>query len=392
MKNRTAWIGSTPSSEKYVSIPELIIKENYHRVNPKHHGSFDEVIFIENNLSDFFTWPLIIDELIRLLDCIGKVTLKIRISSPFFSIVSLNNKLYGLSEGNLDLESFIYENDYILMTFMFNRKEIYLDNNWTFGIIWDGKNKIFLEKYINSIHNQTMKTKYEILICGPNVNLNNNLNCHFIETNNDIERYSNISKKKNLIVSKSLFDNICIVHNRYELNNDFIESFNSFGLDFDIVVVKQKLLDGRRVPDWIAQSSNYVFTKNYLLNYDDYSPYQYVGGGIIVSKRSVLLKHRWNELSVWNTGEDLELSKRLRDNGIEPRFNSYTAVNVLSLREGILEDFTRLSTKELLNADYNIYKITNKQNNILSYLNILKFFCFKVIKRFIGNQKIKKEK
>lgn len=375
MKKRIAWIGETSPSEDYFSIPELIIKENYHRVNPSFHGSFDEIIFVENNLSDFFTWPLIIDEMVRLIDNEGIFSLKVRISSSFFSIVSLNNKLYGLSEGKIHLESFLYEQDNIIIKFKFIRRATNIDNTWSFGIVWDGKNEDFLIKYINSINNQSIKTQYEIIICGPYINLENNMNCHFINADETVEKYSNISSKKNLIVQKALYENICIVHNRYELDKNFIESFNYFGLDFDIVVVSQKLLDGRRVPDWISQSSNFIFTNNYLLNYDDYSPYQYIGGGMMIAKRTTLLKYKWNELLVWNTGEDIEISKRLKDNGIEPRFNKYTSVNVLNLRKGILEDFISLSTIDLLMANYDIYKIKNEKNYI--------FICFDYFKKLI---------
>ncbi|WP_295021170.1 hypothetical protein [Sulfurimonas sp.] len=380
-----AWIGSSApeSNDSWVLIPELLIKETFHRISPSLHGRFQEIYFLENNLADFVTWPIVLDELLRLTQGKAKIHIKIRFSSSFFSIATFNNKVYSSTNGKIKLLSFEVVSDSVILSFEVDRAPKILDNNWTFGIVWDGKNKHFLESFIKSVHQQSTSVQYEIIICGPVTNLENDENCIFISADELTEQLSNISVKKNMIVENANFSNVCIVHNRYQLDTDFIKSFTEFGLDYDVVVVKQIMQDGQRVPDWITQGSNFIFTQNYLMEYDDYSPYQYIGGGMIVAKREILLKHQWNSIGVWNTGEDIELSERLRGAGIQARFNPFTYATVLSLRQGILEDFILLKSDDIYKNSYDVY------NNKILFSKSL-FLKLKAKFNFIKNIYIKK--
>ena len=87
MSSKKAWIGSSlpDSNDSWVLIPELLVKEKFHRVHPSLHRNFQEVHFIENNLADFMTWPIILDELLRLVNGKAKIFIKIRTSSPYFA-------------------------------------------------------------------------------------------------------------------------------------------------------------------------------------------------------------------------------------------------------------------------------------------------------------------
>lgn len=357
MSSKKAWIGSSlpDSNDSWVLIPELLVKANFHRVHPSLHRNFQEVHFIENNLADFMTWPIILDELLRLVNGKAKIFIKIRTSSPYFSIATFNKKVYSYVCGKVKLLTFEIVDSSILLSFEIEKDLNILDNNWTFGIVWDGKNKSYLEKFIDSVHMQNVSVKYEIIICGPETDLQNSKNCIFVTPDELVEKLSNISIKKNLIVENANYSNICIVHNRYQLEDNFIESFEQFGLDYDVAIIKQHMESGQRVPDWITQGSNFIFTQNYLMEYDDYSPYQYIGGGMMIAKKDILLKHKWNSLGVWNSGEDIDLSERLRNAGIQVRFNPFSKAIVLSLRKGIIEDFKPISTKDIIQAKYDVF-------------------------------------
>ncbi|EKO3980408.1 hypothetical protein FNJ21_004067, partial [Vibrio fluvialis] len=217
---------------------------------------------------------------------------------------------------------------------------INVDNNWSFGLIWDGKNKKFLQAFVDSVGNQDTISSIEVIICGPEVELETKLDVKFVSIDDLSERMSNISKKKNLIVSNSSYSNLCIVHNRYTIPSNFISSFESFGLDYDLCIVPQVLVgSGIRTPDWVTQASDFLLTKNYWLSYGEYSPYQYSPGGLTIAKRNVLLENPWNELATWNMAEDVELSQRLRDKGYIYKLNDLSSINVLALRNEIIDDF-----------------------------------------------------
>ena len=171
------------------------------------------------------------------------------------------------------------------------------------------------------------------------------------------------------------------MHNRYKLPSNFIDSFLTFGLDFELCVVPQMLNSNKiRVPDWVSQSSDFRLTKNYWLEYGSYSPYQYSPGGMIIAKRDILLETPWNELITWNMAEDVELSQRLRNKGYVYKLNDQTKALVLSLREDIIKDFNYIDVEVLLNSSDNVRRESCPFKSI--FINIKSFIYNKLIAIF----------
>lgn len=338
------WFGKNPP-QACVSLSTEFIRTVDTRLSPEHYYQYDNIHFTEVAISKYSNWPFILDELFKLSK--GKTTFsfRFRASSPFFSIPKFYKQIHHLSGGSVEFISVKKEEnvDDYLLCFTATRREFDVSRNWSFGILWNGKNENYLKSYIDSVSKiATSDIQAEVVICGPQPSFEIKLEHVIIQADEDTEKFANISRKKNLIIKKAKYENICIAHNRYQLDENFIKSFDRINHDFDICVVKQILADtGERVPDWVSQASDQRLTANYLLTYGEYSPYIYVPGGLVIGKKNVLMAHLFNDLGTWNMAEDVELSQRLMASDYIPRLNTKTVARVLQLRKEIIADFNR---------------------------------------------------
>ena len=355
------------------------------RLPIEYHGRFKKVIFTEKPISSYLNWPLILDEVIRsgCGDC--SFSFLITTGEHYFSIASFYKQIYLISKGNIKLNHIRsinnlggYEIDFSVRKTLPQHK-----NTWSFGVVWDGSNLEYLSDFIYSVTLQkSIYLEFEIIICGPKFDTSKfKTDIIFVSVSESDEKMSNISVKKNKIVKSARYENICIVHNRYKLPSNFIDSFLTFGLDFELCVVPQMLNSNKiRVPDWVSQSSDFRLTKNYWLEYGSYSPYQYSPGGMIIAKRDILLETPWNELITWNMAEDVELSQRLRNKGYVYKLNDQTKALVLSLREDIIKDFNYIDVEVLLNSSDNVRRESCPFKSI--FINIKSFIYNKLIAIF----------
>lgn len=342
--DKAIWFGKN-APEKFTCLSTHFINNPDTRLSSEHYSKYSEVVFTEAPISNYGNWPFIIDELFKLSK--GKTTFKIRfrVSSPVFSTPKFYKQIHNLSAGSVEFVSLerAEKNDGFIVTFTATRRRFDVGRNWSFGILWDGKNEEYLRSYVDSVANLANSGALtEIIICGPRPTFEIALDHTIVEADNDTEKYANISRKKNIIISQAKFENICIAHNRYKLDANFIKAFDRINHDFDICVVKQILNDtGERVPDWVSQASDQRLTANYLLNYGEYSPYLYVPGGLVIGKKHVLTAFPFNDLGTWNMAEDVELSQRLMSADYLPRLNTKTIARVLQLRKEIIADFKK---------------------------------------------------
>jgi len=313
------------------------------RISPSHYNKYNKITFSEACISEFPKWPFVLDELFKLSNAETTFTIKFNSLSNTFSIPKFYKQIQDLSAGTASFVRLEKDDIAGIFTLVFTARRRSYDNsrNWSFGVLWDGKNENLLREFSLSIEKQAQHgSDIELLICGPKPSFEINIRHAVIETDDITEQYANISRKKNLLIQNSSFENICIAHNRYKLDENFIKSFDRFNHDFDICVIKQTLLDtGERVPDWVSQASDQKLTANYLLPYGSYSPFQYVPGGLVVGKKNVFNAIPFNDLATWNMAEDVELSQRLIGAGFLPRLNSRTVASVLQLRKEIIDDF-----------------------------------------------------
>jgi len=256
---------------------------------------------------------------------------------------------------------------------------------WTFGIVTNGKRDKILKKIINSILNLKIP-KFEIIICGKT-------NLKFINKNIHIMNFAEkddkgwITKKKNLIVNKSIFENICIIHDRVLFEKKFWLNFKKWGNYFFHLSCTQNYKN-KRTHDWVINNINkkYILSFLYMLDKRDWNENCIISGQIHIGKKFVFKKFQWDEKLFWNQSEDVEISKKIHDFGYLNRFNPYSCVNVDNSRFLNLP-FIRYNEMKLSNKYYGnykmiigrliyqrLYQVKNLQNILLwIYKLILKF-------------------
>jgi hypothetical protein len=190
-------------------------------------------------------------------------------------------------------------------------------HKWSFGIITNGKNNQKVKNLIKSIELQAIPN-YEIIICGPQIDCKSK-NVKFIDDviiENDIR--PPISHKKNIIISKSNFENIVILHDRYFIPQSWYENMINYGNYFDLLSMPNLDKDNRRVNDWTFFPSLPFQNKlkfNPLKKYNYWSNYWFVQGGVIIGKKNILTENPISEKLYWGELEDVTFSQRLNLNG-----------------------------------------------------------------------------
>lgn len=207
--------------------------------------------------------------------------------------------------------------------------------DFSFGIVTDGSNDIFLESLIESIVYQNIKN-YEIIIVG-NTKITNS-NIKVIPFDESI-RPGWITRKKNIITDLAKYENIVVLHDYFILDPNWYNGFCQYGNDFDICVNKVLTKDGRRFRDYcIAPFGPNWFPKKRLLPYDyklDYNRNRlcYISGGFYIIKKNIALKFPFNEKLAHNLGEDIFLFNNLTDNNIIIKANPNSIVKMQKNKE-----------------------------------------------------------
>lgn len=203
---------------------------------------------------------------------------------------------------------------------------------WSFGIVTKNDNPHFLKNLISSIRNQNIK-KYEIIVCG-GIPIKDTIHIPFDET----IKNGWITRKKNLIVERANYNNICILHDYFVLDDYWYKGFCDFDCEWDIAQTKILNKNGERFSDWVIHNSKakeFYFNNSGFFNslkkiYPNFNnswefftltgvPYnyyglvkqQYISGGQIICKKQVLLDEKFDESRCWGEDEDTEWSFRI---------------------------------------------------------------------------------
>ena len=185
---------------------------------------------------------------------------------------------------------------------------------WSFGIITNGAKNKSVRLLVDSIIKQNIKN-LEINICGPNPykdSVPTNVNViDYIDDNSDIR--APISSKKNILIKSSKFENICLLHDRYLLPNNWYSNFKSYGNYFDFLEIPNKNLDNSRSPDYQVFKKNIsdIYLRgNPFLPYEKFSSNQFMQGGSIVGKKSCFERNLFLPHLHWGEFEDVHFSKK----------------------------------------------------------------------------------
>lgn len=220
--------------------------------------------------------------------------------------------------------------------------------DFSFGIITTGDNDYFIQLIIDSIKHNNIPN-YEIIIIG-NSSIKNTDKVTIINFDETI-KLGWITKKKNIIVEKSKYNNIVLLHDYVKLNPNWYEGFLKFGNNFDWCINPIYNIDGNRYRDYtlFPYTVDYLniyytpldidpyFSEYCLLPYDfenniKTNKYMYISGAYYVIKKHIAQQFLLDENLVHCQSEDVEYSKRLHNNGIFIKCNKYSCVSLLKYK------------------------------------------------------------
>jgi len=227
-------------------------------------------------------------------------------------------------------------------------------DKWSFGIITNGKKNEWIEKQIKAIKAQKIPS-YEIIVCGTYFNRKEK-NFKYIHFNKK-DDLGWITKKKNIICEVAKYENLCIMHDRIILDENWYKGMEKYGNYFEVLSCKVHNNFGERCGDWMTFGNWFgKFPRIGLLNYRDWDKYGCLDGGLCILKKFVWKKEKWDERLFWNEGEDAKLSFEWYKKGIVTRFNPFSSCTTLSWRHGKLPKygFNNKKTSEYLGDKLNL--------------------------------------
>jgi hypothetical protein len=213
----------------------------------------------------------------------------------------------------------------LVITKIVDKKPASNINEWSFGIITDGNSPEKIREFVASVRKQKIPS-YEILICGPYVVSTDDFDIKVIELKKR-ENSAWITKKKNLLIEMSKFQNVMIVHDRIYLSEQWFQGMKKWGDNFEVLAVPQILKKtGRLLPCWAHYKFDLKTLYRWnvpigLMDFKDWGKHMLDCGPVLIAKKHILLSHPFNESLYWGEFEDCELSKQLVDHGYLFRIN-----------------------------------------------------------------------
>lgn len=345
------WAGSSPPLGRFEASERIYNPDSDFREAPRLHRRFDIVMLVERDLGRFKAWPLIVDEALRLLKPGGLLLLRF-FNGPLFSVFELKHLLHAWTAGHIrpELENYYPQSGAVLAGFRLlpgAQRPATIDAV-AFGVISDGQETTRLHTFLDSVRalRRPDGLHCETLVCGPE-SLRTTVEARgdgtrLIVQSDDFLQQGWVTRKKNQLVANMSCPLVVIAHDRYVIPPDFLERLMEFGGDFDVLVCRQEMPDGRRFPDWVTYGSSWRGTFAAMLPYGEWCRYLYVNGGLMIARREVLSTIGWNELLFWNQYEDVELTRRMQAQGLVPRLARSVRVLTKEVRSRYIEWFETL--------------------------------------------------
>ena len=347
---RVFWAGAQPPLLRMDADPRIYDPDSDYRLPAQLHQTYDYVYLVERDLGTQKAWPLVVDEALRLLRPGGVLVVRMT-NTALCSIYALKHFI-GQWGGWEPVFEFQCEDGATEFGVRNQRTEPRPAGckSFSIGVITDGKRRERLYAFLESVCllEKAGVEVVELLVCAPASVRSDVLAAFpgvvFVVDEGGFPEQGWITRKKNLLVDRATQENVVIVHDRYTLAPDFLQSIIRFGGDFSLIVCRQLRPDGRRFPDWVSLGTGWSWSSPAMLRYGDWTPYLYVNGGITIGKTEVLRSIRWNELLFWNQAEDVELTRRLMGRGYVARLaREAVAISHLT-RAGTMEAFELLPT------------------------------------------------
>lgn len=367
-------------SEEPIGRPEF--REGFRFFDRKVVGTLDNLV-LEFNVCAYSNWRVILDESWTLLAKRAKVSFRAK-TTKYVSLHQLLSYVFSSLRRNfvgVEMTSVEVTKKWTTYNFFLERPQdvaIFEKNaKWSFGVIVDGQDANSFSQLLTSIELafQFHLDDCELIVNGPEESYLkfialSKIPIKILHSDTVNERLARITRKKNDIVAAARYENIAILHNRYAIAEKWLEFFNRFGYDFDVVCGRQ-VYEGAPFYDWVATGNAWGPSWSLTLDSDDFHPNLYVNGGLIIAKKSVLYEIPLNDYLFWNQCEDIEHSRRILNAGITPRYMALPVVRVLSFRAGYETGFRTSShiRKMLFGYDFGVSHMNPLYKRVLSWKN-----------------------
>jgi glycosyltransferase involved in cell wall biosynthesis len=186
-------------------------------------------------------------------------------------------------------------------------------------IITHGQRPAKLERLIESIHAQRFPA-YEVIVCGALPAGWMPSGYTFIRCE-AAARAGRLGLLRNTAARLAAFDTLIMLDDDLYLHDDFYTGLANYGPDFDLLSCRILNPDGTRFWDWKAHHGH-----DWLLEYNETSPYVSLTGGFVVAKRTAWERVQWDETRGFYEAEDVDFSERARAAGLRIAFNPHSTV------------------------------------------------------------------
>lgn len=313
--------------------------DNLFRLSPNIKEESLDYVHIKKFLDKKQFAPILLKESFFILKPKGYLVINYQPSEEI-NFISLEELLWWLFKGNYNI---ILHSESVTNHLVIQKKNSVFAkgdsiDKWSFGIVTNGDRDDWIELIIESIKKQGIP-QYEIIFCGKYKNRPEK-NIIYIPFNERADR-GWITKKKNLIVEKAKYENLCIIHDRLVLNSNWYRGMKKYGNAFELLGCIQRQKNGEQAGDWLTWGGPlYSFYKIAGLEYTNWDFNTYLSGQLVIIKKSIYKKVLWDETTFWipKTQRDLvadgDFSFRARDIGNLIRFNHYSSCLALSWRHG----------------------------------------------------------
>jgi hypothetical protein len=321
LSGERAWIGD--AAPQGIAFGECdILRLPGFRPSTEHFGRYDSVWLVQDVLARQ-GWRILLDSCVRMLAPHGTLVVRY-LQNQFLSIPALKGFLFRKYGLRVTVRAEIIQNGEFITAFQVERDVVVplSQKIWTFGILTQGKKVDLVERFCRSVR-EYGGPDHEIIIIGPHHSVYDPYNPVYIDKQYSTA-FSDICVKKNDLVARASHENICVLHDRYILNQDFFSGFDTYGYDFDFLTIRQHHASGKIYPSYCAMNDggHLIWGPIYECGNENESwDRHYLNGGLIIAKRALLRAVPFNALIFHNQAEDVELAKALESLSVLPRIN-----------------------------------------------------------------------
>jgi len=244
----------------------------------------------------------------------------------------------------------------------------------TFGIITENPEHENCQLVVESIRRQQIK-EYQIVIVGGTKRRAVD-KMELIPFDESVKK-AWITRKKNLITQNAQFEQVVYLHDYICLESGWYEGLVNYGNQWDVMMTRLRLPDGRRYRDYSIFPSFHTFSKQNIhlqsiMKPDLFSqipgmdpeealvpfnisseaaeilhPWLYISGAYWMARRKVMLEFPLDERLGWGEGEDIDWSERIKKK-YKISFNDKSTAILLKTKDPIFREISSRSLQAIV--------------------------------------------